>query len=310
MKNKKFEAIYCTGLSLKPHYGFAYSFRIDGNYNRSTLPRKHIHLTELSRKAKRRLTTAMQWMIYLSPNNSSYCKVQKRTFNFKLNFITLTLSGVQMHADKFILHKMLRPFLKYIQRKGAKHYVWKAETQDNGNIHFHITTNTYIHWKSLRNKWNSIQNRYGYLTKYFETHEDKDANSTDVHAVKNDKGIISYMVKYMLKNDRYKKNQSKEYNEPEHYYTKQLNETDDQGRKVKRFIECALWNCSSRLNKFKINITEEMEGFGNVIDYVQSNSNILKMEHGTLFQYNERSIFNEILKQVDKSPYSMESNSV
>lgn len=301
MKSRKLEAVYITGLSLKPHYGFAYSIRLDKNFTKSILPRKNIHLTEISQKAKRRLTTAMQWMIHLSPHNSTYCKVQKRYFKFKLNFITLTLSGVQMHADKFVVHKMLRPFLKYIQRKGAKYYVWKAETQDNGNLHFHITTNTYIHWKSIRNKWNSLQNKYGYLDKYFETHDDKDANSTDIHSVKNDNSIIGYMVKYMLKGDRYKKNQSATYNIPEHYYHDKLNELDSEGKKVKRFIECALWNCSNGLNKYKINITEEESEFSEVIQYVSDNSLHMKMEHGTLFQYRNKSIFNELFRRFDTS---------
>lgn len=296
MKNRKLDAVYITGLSLKPHYGFAYSIRYDRNFTKSLLPRKHFHLTEISQKAKRRLVTVMQWMIFLSPMNKTYCKIQKRYFTFKLNFITLTLSGVQSHSDKFIMHKMLRPFLKYIQRKGATSYVWKAETQDNGNLHFHITTNTYIHWRSIRNKWNSLQNRYGYLTKYFETHSDKDANSTDVHSVKNNNGIVSYMVKYMLKSDRYKKNQSKKYNTPDHYYHDKLNEIDDDGKSVKRYIECKLWSCSQKLSKYKINVTEEHEIFNDVMNEVNTNSYAEKMEHGTMYTYADQNLFNRLLK--------------
>src|SRR4029079_14261366 len=244
---------YCTGLTLKPHYGFAYTFNIDRTFNKSTLPISNLHQSELSIKAKRRRVTAMQWMIFLSPKHSTYCKIQKKKFSFKLNFLTLTLSDVQKHSDKFIVHKMLRPLLKYLIRKGAKHYIWKAETQDNGNIHFHITTYHYIFWRSLRNKWNQLQHRYGYLNKYFNKYGTHDPNSTDVHAVKSDKNIISYMTKYLTKADRYKKNQSKNISIPEHYYHDKLNLLDEAGKKIKRSLECALWNASQELSKIKMN---------------------------------------------------------
>lgn len=298
------EPIFITGLSIKPHYSFAYSYRLDGHGKVPITPRKHLHLTELSEKAKRRLVTAMQWMIFLSPRHSTYCKIQEKKFNFSINFITLTLSSIQVHSDKYIVHKMLRPMLKYLMRKGCKLYIWKAETQDNGNIHFHITTNHYVYWKSLRNKWNGIQAKHGYMKKYFDEHGDNEANSTDIHAVKNDKGIIAYMTKYMLKADRYKKNQSKVYAVSSHYYRDKLNEKDKTGRLLKRYIECALWNCSTRLSKFKLNITQEEAEFEGMIEYVKQNSNIIHCNKGTLYDYKDNSIFTEIFKMFDESNYN------
>ncbi len=299
------EKIYATGLSIKPHYSFAYTYNIEGNNIRSTIPIKHIHAAELSKKARRRIITAMQWMTYLSPNHSTYCKHQKMKFKFKINFLTLTLSGVQMHSDKYIVHKMLRPMLKYLIRKGCTHYLWKAETQDNGNLHFHITTNHYIFWRSLRNKWNSIQKAHGYLKKYFDDHGNMDANSTDVHAVKNNKSIISYMTKYMLKADKFKKNQKKIYTIPEHYYHDKLNLKDEQNNSVKRIIECALWNCSNALSKYKMNITEESDEYNTFSKYVQNNSNALTFDHGTLYEYNDESVFNNLFRMYDESKFNL-----
>ena len=56
-----------------------------------------------------------------------------------MKFITLTLSDVQAHTDDSIKEHMLQPFLYWLQRYYNCSYVWKAETQINGNIHFHIT---------------------------------------------------------------------------------------------------------------------------------------------------------------------------
>lgn len=120
---------------------------------------------------------------------------------FYLNFITLTLSDTQKHNDYVLKELLLEPMLRWILQKGATGYVWKAETQGNGNIHFHITTNKFINYRDIRDKWNTLQFRHGYLDKYFSIHNDYDANSTDVKAVKNVNGAISYMIKYLLKQE-------------------------------------------------------------------------------------------------------------
>lgn len=146
-----------------------------------------------------RLRDAMYFLMITSPFNKTYCKIEKKHFTFRLNFITLTLSEKQKHDDYFIKSNMLDPFLKWMKRKGAQNYVWRAETQANGNIHFHISSNTYIHYRSIRDKWNQLQSRYGYLDSYFDAHLHCDANSTDVHAVKNEGKAIRYVAKYMGK---------------------------------------------------------------------------------------------------------------
>jgi hypothetical protein len=45
-------------------------------------------------------------------------------------------------------------------------YVWKAESQDNGNIHFHIVTNIFIDHKIIREAWNRIIEKFGYIEAY------------------------------------------------------------------------------------------------------------------------------------------------
>lgn len=151
------------------------------------------------RRSLSKLRNAIYFLMITSPFNKVYCKIQKRHFTFKLNFITLTLSSKQKHDDYFIKNKMLDIFLKWLKRKGVINYVWRAESQANGNIHFHITTNTYIHWRSIRDKWNSIQQIHGYLDSYFDSFYSLDPNSTDVKAVKNEGKAIRYIAKYMGK---------------------------------------------------------------------------------------------------------------
>jgi len=143
-----------------------------------------------------RIRRVMEFFWLFSKDVWGYGKDEKKRFKFKIAFITLTLSSEQKHTDDYIKQHMLEPFLKWAFREGKdKHYVWKAETQRNGNIHFHITFNGFIHYMKIRQKWNHLQWKHGYIS------EQADPNSTDVHSVKHTGGFIGYMSKYMSKTD-------------------------------------------------------------------------------------------------------------
>src|SRR4030065_2491656 len=54
-----------------------------------------------------------------------------------LNFLTLTLPSAQVHDDKFIKRRIFQPFMERLQRVDfCKPFIWRAEMQKNGNIHF------------------------------------------------------------------------------------------------------------------------------------------------------------------------------
>ena len=126
-----------------------------------------------------------------------------KKFKWKVNFITLTLSAEQGEIkDQEIKRRILDPFIKRAARKyGLKSYVWRAEYQDNGNIHFHIMTDCWIHYKSLRRDWNKCQELLGFITRFEEKHGHRDPNSTDVHAVRKPRELAGYIAKYMIKQD-------------------------------------------------------------------------------------------------------------
>ncbi len=89
--------------------------------------------------------------------------------SFKLNFITLDLSSDQVHTDQVIKRELLHQFLLEMRKKWhVSLYLWKAEKQKNGRIHFHIITDKFIPWNELRNVWNRIQQKLGYVTCYRE----------------------------------------------------------------------------------------------------------------------------------------------
>lgn len=99
-------------------------------------------------------------------------------------FVTLTLPAMQVHSDYQIKKYALDPFLSWLKVQngevfktginkgkpkgfGVECYFWRAETQKNGNIHFHIICDRFIPWERIRQKWNSILESFGeYVSMY------------------------------------------------------------------------------------------------------------------------------------------------
>lgn len=47
-----------------------------------------------------------------------------------------------------------------------KNYVWRMEFQANGNVHYHIATDTYIDYFFIQKQWNAILEKLGYVSRY------------------------------------------------------------------------------------------------------------------------------------------------
>jgi hypothetical protein len=96
-------------------------------------------------------------------------KNPRRSYARFLTFITLTLPSIQSHDDQFVKRYILQPFLANLVRLyNVGEYLWKAELQNNGNIHFHVLIDQYIHWAELRTRWNYALQPYGYISNYTE----------------------------------------------------------------------------------------------------------------------------------------------
>lgn len=186
-------------------------------------------------------------MLFFSRHKTVYSKAENRRFTFLLAFITLTLSDKQNHSDEEIKRLLLRPFLKWLERNSCGMYVWKAEAQVNGNIHFHVTVNNFIHWKSIRKKWNKLQSMHGYHKVFTNGRAEIGVNSTDIHSVVNAKQTAAYMAKYMTKND-----------------------------KTRRMITGKLWGSSNSLCNIKCTLDEHGGSqMDELVDWVEGNGELL-----------------------------------
>ncbi len=168
------------------------------------------HKGKLSLKAISKLRNAVNWLVESAMWKPLYWKEENKWIYFKVNFITLT---IPQQKDEDIngeqLQKLLHTFLIYARKYFYLHnYVWKVERGRLGKIHIHLTTDTFIHWRKLRDSWNRILMKEGLSDEYFATHGHYDPNSTDVHSVKSIKNLAGYLCKYMSKetgmNETYK----------------------------------------------------------------------------------------------------------
>jgi hypothetical protein len=189
--------------------------------------------SELSIIAKRKMSKAIDYLLVTSVEKKQLERLTGKLVTFKIAFVTLTLPSQQVHTDSEIISKCLNQLLTELRKyHNVKKFVWRAEKQKNGNIHFHLLTDTFIPWYELRNRWNRILNKLHYVDKFQEKHGHRTPNSTDVHSTRKIKNIKKYVTKYMQKVDS-KANEGK----------LKSGQIDQESYR--------LWSCSQNLSKIK-----------------------------------------------------------
>lgn len=159
----------------------------------------------------KRIKKAVDILCQVSPPIRIFNPVTQATEMHTLSFITLTIPGKEKRLTAkegydLLLSKWLR---KMRSSYGLKSYIWKAEFQKNGQLHYHITTNSWIHYKDIRNEWNTILQVGGMLSEWKKVKPDTMPNSTDVHKVYKVKNIQAYLAKYLAKDDPLHKTKGK-----------------------------------------------------------------------------------------------------
>jgi hypothetical protein len=151
--------------------------------------------------AKKRLAKSLNLLVAIARPKSVINPSTNKPYTFRVNFVTLTLPAAQRGvSDRELKKRAFDPFIKSMRRKhGLRSYVWRAERQFNGNLHFHVTTDTYLPYSSIRDEWNRFLSRFHFIDEFEAKHGHAEPNSTDVHAVHKIDNIAAYMVKYMSK---------------------------------------------------------------------------------------------------------------
>lgn len=121
----------------------------------------------LSKASKRKIKDTFSLLYHLAKCRTIKISNKKFIYNFRLSFVTLTLPSQQKHTDVEIKQVCLNNFLNSMRNKfGLKNYIWISEIQENGNLHFHMVFDMYIHHKAVRYYWNRSLELLGYVSEY------------------------------------------------------------------------------------------------------------------------------------------------
>lgn len=222
------------------------------------------HNFTLSDNANRTLKKKISWLYYLAKSKQVKTYNGNSIFNFKIGFITLTLPSKQRTPTISCNSDLLNVFLTEIrQRTKMENYVWRLEFQKNGNVHYHLVTDTYIDYYLVLKIWNKILKNNGYIEDYqskmsklslmdynkiYNSDGKKEfsviakqyakgksdnwenPNSVDVKSVISNKSISNYISKYFAKDSK-------------HGTIKNDLDTDENSKNLR------LWFCSRSLSK-------------------------------------------------------------
>lgn len=128
-----------------------------------------------------------EWHEAKAANFETY---QKKTPFFA--FVTLTLPHSSESIglnDQDVKRQCLNRFTQYLRRKGAK-YLWKAEAQANGNIHFHIVTDQFLPVRAANAVWGRCLLDAGFKV------DQQNFNGLDIDQARNYEAVGAYMAKY------------------------------------------------------------------------------------------------------------------
>ena len=156
---------------------------------------------QVSSGAAKRIRKTINVFLMKSPVQHIVNPVTMRPIHFRLTFATLTISSKDLIDHREAYKKGLEPMLLRIRRNVGGLYIWKAELQQRGQIHWHLTLNKFVHLTWLRDEWNNIQSKAGWLDGFRAEFGHSSPNSTDIHAVWKVNRIDLYLAKYLAKND-------------------------------------------------------------------------------------------------------------
>jgi hypothetical protein len=164
--------------------------------------KKKNYTGKMSAAAQRRVSKKILcWYTGCEAYNKGY-KIKLERDKKKLVFITLTLSSTQFTSDLEVKKQLLKPFTRYLrEKKGCRNWLSKCERQKNGNIHFHLVIDRYIPKEDIREAWNSLQEKEGYLAEYQAKYGKLEAPSTEIRLVRNQAQCERYIAKYIAKDD-------------------------------------------------------------------------------------------------------------
>ena len=130
---------------------------------------RKFHNFQISANSRKNLIEKILWLNQFAKSRTIRTYSGRYIYNFRTSFITLTLPASQEHSTAEISKECFERFLTTLRnRLKMTNYVWKLEYQENGNVHYHLITDTYVDYFFALKHWNNIINKLGYVDRYRE----------------------------------------------------------------------------------------------------------------------------------------------
>ena len=180
-------------LSDLPHRGKIEDFKGEKTYSGT-----------VTEDTKKRMLCALDLLVQRAKPQQIFSQKTELWWPFKYNFITLTVTNSGRIIDAKEGNKiLLEPWLRYMRNKcGLKDYVWKAEMQTNGQLHYHIASSTYLPQNFVRWKWNKTCKEAELLNTFARTYGHFNPPSTEVTHIRNVRDAKAYISKEFAKKNQ------------------------------------------------------------------------------------------------------------
>lgn len=178
--------------------------------NRDVSPEKRLNMVEVQKHqysgkvtegVRKRMQRAITLMSQATKPKWITNEVSGRQQLHRFSFVTLTVANnTRMLTPREGYPLLLKPFLRWLRETiGVKLYLWRAEPQKRGQLHYHLVIPDFIHYQKIRNKWNEIQRDAGLLTEWFAKHGNYKPNGTEIRETRSVRNMTSYIQKEFLK---------------------------------------------------------------------------------------------------------------
>lgn len=163
--------------------------------------KEELYSGELKVSAAKRLKKAVNLLLMSSPKKWIWNPCTQKMQLFQISFLTLTISSKYLFLTAGEAHKaLLAPFLDWLRRTcKCNSYIWKAELQQRGQIHYHLTLGSFILHSEIKEKWNYLQRKAGLLEDFNQEYGHYNPNSIDIHTVNKVNDLAGYLCKYIAK---------------------------------------------------------------------------------------------------------------
>lgn len=195
---------------------------------------KKFHNFTISKNSQRNLRQKIEYLFLYARKRKIKTYNGKTIPNFKVVFLTLKMPSKQKHPSSQIIVECLQPLLDIFRKRlGMRNYVYRMEFQKNGNVHFHIVTDTYIDYYFALKHWNKLLDKMGYITAFAEK---MGALSINEYANLYGNDYQGKKIDFQIVKKRYENGRKKKWRNPNTVDVKNARSGDNLGLYISKYF--------------------------------------------------------------------------